>query len=388
MHSETTVRTVQSATLALLALTEAHRTPFYVYDLGILSDQCKDFQAAFPYPWFRLYFATMANDRTAVLETLARLGLGACVNSIPHLELALRSGFPTEKVQLSSTGVSKEDMKRLLSLDVRLNADSIKQAEQWRALGGESVGLRINAASLSNDRPKDRIGMSLDEVDATRSMARDQGLRISALHVYIGTNLPSHEQLLPTVERLFLLAERFENLECINIGGGIGVNYGHEGPDFDLKAYGNGIAKYHQRLSRMLGLNVSVIVEPGRKLTAECGKMITRVTDVKSLHGRRYVTVDASIAVFPRPFHHPDSPHHIWQLSTKKTTETFPWSEAVVVGRTTFSKDILGLAMLSDAVDVDDVLVFDDAGSYSQSMETRFLGQPTPESVVINEDDL
>ncbi len=369
----------------LRQLADIHATPFYVYDIRVLRQQCAEFRTAFPYLWFQLYFATMANDRGVILEQLASLGVGACVNSVAHLELALDSGFPPAKVQYSSTGLSQADMERLVSLGIHLNVDSLSQLEQWAALGGTTAGLRVNASSLSNERPKDRIGMSLSDLDTARSIARKRGLKVSCLHVYIGTNLQSHEQLVPTVARFFQVAEQFNEVECLNIGGGVGVNYRHSGPDFDLKAYGRAVSEYQKGLSRQLGRCVKVVVEPGRKLAAACGKMVARVTDVKLLNERRYVAVDTSVAVFPRPLIHPESSHQIWLLPEIQSQDHRSLSEAIVVGRTTFSGDILGTANLPERLEVDDVIIFDDAGSYSQSMETRFLGQPAPAIVVIDE---
>ena len=369
----------------LRLLANAHATPFYVYDMRVLRQQCAVFGAAFPHPWFRLYFATMANDRGVVLKQLASLGVGACVNSVAHLELALESGFPRAKVQFSSTGISQADMKRLLSLGIQVNVDSLQQLEQWATLGVVAAGLRVNAASLSSDRPKDRIGMSLSDLVTAQALSRERGLKITGLHVYIGTNLQSHEQLVPTVAHFFQVAEKFNEIEYLNIGGGVGVNYRHSGPYFDLSAYGVAVSAYQKHLSQQIGRSVQVIVEPGRKLTASCGKMVAKITDLKFLHNRRYVTVDASTSIFPRPLLHPETPHHIWMLPDAREHDRGPKSEAVVVGRTTFSRDIIGDTSLPENLKIGDVLVFDDAGSYSQSMESRFLGQPAPAIVVIDE---
>jgi diaminopimelate decarboxylase len=57
--------------------------------------------------------------------------------------------------------------------------------------------------------------------------------------------------------------------------------------------------------------------------------------------------------------------------------------KTLVVGRTTFSRDILGTALLSPDLRIGDLLALDDAGAYSQSMASRFLGQPEPYSVFV-----
>lgn len=304
------------------------------------------------------------------------MGVGACVNSVPHLELALESGFSPEAIQYSSTGLNRADMERVARSGIRINVDSIGQLRQWASLGGTEAGLRVNARSLSSDRPQDRIGMDLQDVGVARALASELSVKVRGLHIYIGTNIQSHEGLVPAMSRLFTLAEQFPHLRYLNIGGGVGVNYSHQGPEFDLLAYGRAVADCRERLRQNTGVEALVILEPGRRLTASCAKLLARVTDVKVLGGRRYVAVDASVAIFPRPFHHPDSPHRIWHLSAGMARGKHV--ETVVVGRTTFSGDILGPALLPEDLEVGDVLVFDDAGSYSQSMASRFLGQPPP----------
>ncbi len=97
--------------------------------------------------------------------------------------------------------------------------------------------------------------------------------------------------------------------------------------------------------------------------------------------GTNYLGVDASVAVFPRPFHHPDTPHRVRSLFSAGDE---PKSDFVVVGCTTFSRDILGVASLRASIEPGDLLVLDDAGAYCQSMTSRFLGQVEPSVHFLN----
>ncbi|HXM74572.1 MAG TPA: hypothetical protein VN904_04795, partial [Chthoniobacterales bacterium] len=120
-----------------------------------------------------------------------------------------------------------------------------------------------------------------------------------------------------------------------------------------------------------------------RSLVANCGTFVTRVTDVKTLRDKAYVGVDGSVAVFPRPFHHPDTPHRIRHLNGEDTRKANGCENAAVVGRTTFSRDILGTALLPRDLRPGDLLAVDDAGAYSYSMASRFLGQPEPHEIFL-----
>jgi diaminopimelate decarboxylase len=278
-------------------------------------------------------------------------------------------------------------MRVLQRLGIRANLDSLAQLEVWLELGATEAGIRINAASLGNHVSEDRIGIDVAEVAEALAITARFGSRLTGLHIYVGTNYQRHDQMLPTLESVFDLAASLKNLSYVNIGGGIGINYSHEGPRFDILAFGEGIVELAKTLGEKLERNVEVIFEPGRCMTAECGTFLTSVTDVKKLGERRFAGVDGSIAVFPRPFHHPESPHRIRRLNTElelprsleRRTKTF------VVGRTTFSRDILGVTSLPDDLSIGDFLAFDDAGAYSQSMASRFLGQPEPNVVFLDD---
>lgn len=355
-------------------------TPLYVYDLGRLRLRIEEIRSALGGAGARLYFATMANDRLPVLREISACGVGACVNSIPHLELAQAAGFPIELTQYTSTGVSGPDLARLRELGCRVNLDSPRQLETWLGLGGREAGIRINAASLTARGGGDRIGIEAGRLDEAVAVARRGGGRVVGLHVYVGTNFQSAEEMLPTLDAFFDLAAGVDSLAYLNIGGGIGVDYSHAGPGFDLDLFGEHLSELATRLRERIGREVEVVSEPGRALAASCASFLTSVTDVKELQGRWLAAVDASVAIFPRPLQHPESPHRIRLLPRREGKDR----AFAVVGRTTYSRDVLGTARLAAELEPGDLVCFDDAGAYCQSMASRFLGQPDPEELYLD----
>lgn len=356
-------------------------TPLYIYDLRVLTARVAEFRAALRGADVDLFFATMANDRSRVLKRLADMGVGACVNSLPHLQLALGAGFEAERVQFTSTGVTGDDMRVLQRMGIHANLDSAAQLETWLK-GARTAGLRINAASLGRGIKHDRIGVDAGELEAVQRAASQRGGRISGLHIYVGTNFLRPDEMLPTLGAFFDLAATVRDLQYVNIGGGIGINYDGKASSFDLTAFGTGLATYATRLREQVARPVRIIFEPGRGLSAGCGVFVTSVTDVKHLGDNRFASVDGSIAVFPRPFHHPESPHRVRCLTRTTECEGVP---TTVVGRTTFSRDILAHCELPERLQVGDALCFENAGAYSQSMASRFLGQPEPRTLFLGE---
>jgi diaminopimelate decarboxylase len=351
----------------------------YVYDLRALDERISELRAATAGARADLYFATMANDRPRVLATIAAAGVGACVNSREHLRLALRTGFAPERIQFTSTGMSGADMNAVRQRGIRVNLDSLTQLKAWLGIGAREAGVRVNAAALLGRRDGDRIGMEPEQVLAAVALAARTDGRVNGLHVYVGTNFQSHEPMIPMLGAFFDLAARLPHLEYVNIGGGVGVDYAHDGPGFNLAAFGGELASLAGDLRARVGHDVRLVFEPGRALVASSGVMVSAITDVKSLNARRFVTVDASVAIFPRPLLHPDTPHRIRSLSDDPDGDA-----ALVVGRTTYSRDILGSVRTRRELHIGELLVFDDAGAYCQSMASRFLGQADPAEVYLS----
>jgi diaminopimelate decarboxylase len=379
-----------TSTLAVAAIdpqwtdaAERYGTPLFYYSLPALRGQIARIRRAVSdYP-VRLLFATMANDRPKIQQTISGEGVGACVNSVRHLERALANGFPLNNIVFTSTGLPVADMAYLQSLGIPVNLDSPSQVRAWCSLRrGSEVGARINAASLvDSPAAADRIGMDLADFERSRQIAHDLGGRVNGVHVYAGTNFQSSREILPILRCIFELVRRHPDLDCLNLGGGIGVDYSHAKDDFDYETYGSTVCSLAQQTARERGRPLTVFFEPGRSLVASSAVFITRVTDVKMLRDMRFVVVDASVSLFPRPFHHPGSWHRVRVLDSPEpaTDATIP---SVIVGRTTFSKDILGNYDLPASLEVGSLLAFDDAGAYCESMTSRFLGQGEPACLI------
>src|SRR5712692_7823430 len=92
---------------------ELFGTPLFYYSLSTLRGQMARMRSVLSSYPVRLLFATMANDRAEILRAISAEGVGACINSIPHLERALAHGFPPSNIQFTSCGLPVADMTYL-----------------------------------------------------------------------------------------------------------------------------------------------------------------------------------------------------------------------------------------------------------------------------------
>lgn len=354
------------------------QTPAYIYDLGILKETSLNLKNIFEQNNIKVLFASMANDLPLILSTLESSGIGACVNSLRHLAACKNAGIHNRNIHFTSSGIPTEDMVTIAKENVIINLDSISQLETWiRVNPGVQAGLRINVASLSPSDlwPKDRLGIHAYEVLDLAKTTKIIDQCINGLHVYLGTNFLDEKIMLERISVLFDFAEKIKSIKYINLGGGIGINYTKLDRNFNILNYALGIKEIALQFFKKTGRKIDLYIEPGRAMVSSCGFYITTVTDIKNLDGERFIAVDGSIASFPRPFNNPETPHEVITLIDNDTT---PKNSAIVVGRTTFSKDILGKSDLPINIKAGDRLIFKDAGAYSFTMSSRFLGQIEP----------
>src|SRR5690242_8272479 len=94
----------------LLAIATREGTPLYVYDTDVVHDRAVRLAKVTSAADDELLFAVMANDQPQILRELAELGVGACVNSMRHLEFATNVGIPDWRIQFTSSGTPRGEL--------------------------------------------------------------------------------------------------------------------------------------------------------------------------------------------------------------------------------------------------------------------------------------
>lgn len=361
-------------------------TPCYIYDAQAIHANIDRFLSIL-YPYKSVHFATMANNNVTLLSMLSKAGLGVFVNSMKHMMLALKSNFSTKDIVYATTGISREDMRVLGDKGVRVHLDSLAQVEAYGSIHpGSDIGVRLNIAEMSPDytlaAPASRIGMTREEYPALLEAAARHRLRIVGVHVYLGTNIASVEGMISGSVLTLDMATAFPDLEYVDLGGGFPVD--DDGTtSFDYDEYARSITELFTRYSAARGKPIRLIIEPGRSLFGDTAVFCSRILDIKQRADRLFVSCDASISILPRPFFY-GSYHPVSVLG--KDNEPVCNTTVDIVGCTTYSRDYLARGLSLPKLEVGDVLVFHNAGSYCYSMMSQFLGLRWPAEVLIDKD--
>ncbi|MEU3711138.1 type III PLP-dependent enzyme [Streptomyces catenulae] len=288
-------------------------TPAYVYDLaavrhahGLLRDSLPESAG--------LFYSLKANPHPAVLRQLSALGCRAEVSSPGELTAALEAGFRAGDILYTGPGRRDADVGLAVARGVRhFSVDSPHALDQLDHVGRVrgvplSALLRINppeppaGVGLAMTGGPSQFGADLAWVLAEpRLFHGREHVATTGIHLYMGSNQHDGAKLLATFAYGLDIVAEVEarlgfRLATVDLGGGFGAPYAVEGdlPRFPaLRAELTSLLA--QRLPGSPADGRTVVFESGRYLTAGCGRLLTRVLDVKVSQGRRVVVLDAGV---------------------------------------------------------------------------------------------
>ena len=369
----------------------------YLYDLEALRRHSEDVVAALP-SGCELFYAIKANSDLPILQTLAPRVAGFEVSSGGELAWA-REHFPA--IPLIFSGPGKTDAELQMALDSNVEAIHVESPGELQRLSwlAEATGktapvlLRVNlplpglaATTLMMGGKPTPFGIAADQLPACFARLRKApALRLRGLHFHLLSHqldAAAHVELIAAyLEQVERWCETYGlDIDHVNVGGGIGVNYRQPQQQFDLAAFGAGLRRL---LNSRPGLP-RLRFELGRYITAACGYYAMQVLDLKHAFGRDYVVARGGTHHFRTPYAQGHShPFHVLPVEHWP----YPWprpelrdATVNVVGQLCTPKDLLAFDAPVQRVRVGDLLVFRYAGAYAWHISHHdFLRHPHPE---------
>ncbi|WP_344760632.1 bifunctional aspartate kinase/diaminopimelate decarboxylase [Luteimonas lutimaris] len=358
-------------------------TPVYVYHLPTVRDRARallDIDAI-----DRRYFAIKANPHPAILRTLAAEGFGLECVSLGELEhvFATLPDFDPARVLFTPSFAPRAEYEAAFALGVTVTLDNVEALRNWpETFRGRTLWLRIDLGRGDGHHAKvvtggaaSKFGLPLAAFDDFVAQARALDARISGIHAHLGSGISTPAHWREVYAELAGFADSVGTVETIDIGGGLPIPYKPESRAFDLAAWAAGLAEIKAAYPRF-----ALAVEPGRYMVAECGVLLTHVTQVVEKQGIRRVGLDAGMNALMRPTLY-DAYHGIHNLS-----RTGGEGEAAfdVVGPICESGDVFGAGrMLPAATAEGDVVLVADAGAYGFVMANRYNLRELPREDVL-----
>ena len=371
------------------------RTPFYYYNTELLRQTLRAINAeTCRHEGWNVHYAIKANANPKLLGIIREAGLGADCVSGGEIEACVRAGFPGSKIVFA--GVGKSDWEIDLGLDRDIfcfNVESIPELEVINELAQAKgkvarVAFRLNPnvgahthANITTGLAENKFGIAMRDMVPVIEHARQlKNVQVVGLHFHIGSQILDMGDFQALCNRINELQDELERhrimLEHINVGGGLGVDYGHPNrvPIPDFKAYFDTYAR-HLKLRPGQTLHF----ELGRAVVAQCGSLITRTLYIKKGAVKKFAIVDAGFTDLIRPALY-QAYHKIENISSDEPTEAYD-----VVGPICESTDVFAKQIDLNRSHRGDLLAIRSAGAYGEIMASQYNCRPLPQGYTSDE---
>lgn len=378
---------------ALETIATQYGTPCYVYSKAAISDNFLAYQTALAEKDHLICYAVKANSNIAVLQTLAELGAGFDIVSSGELERVLRAGGDPAKVVFSGVAKTADEMRRALEVGIHcFNVESEAELELLNATATAcnliaSVSLRVNPDVDAQTHPyistglkENKFGINIDLASQVYQRAAQMNhIKIVGVDCHIGSQLIDISPFVAALERLLILVDQLAelniHLQHIDIGGGLGVRYEKEQPP-TADDYMSAI------LPLLKGRSETLVLEPGRSITANAGVMLTQVQYLKSNGEKNFAIVDGAMNDMIRP-----ALYQAWMDIQPVSAGTADTHDYDVVGPVCETGDFLGKDR-SLAISAGDYLCLFSAGAYGFVMSSNYNSRTRAPELMVDGDQV
>ncbi len=373
--------------VALKNVADKYGTPAFIYSKATLERHANAYINSFKTMDGLVCFSVKALSNISILKTLKNSGCGFDIVSGGELHRALLAGADPKKIIFSGVGKSKDEMVAGIENNIlSFNIESDQELSRLSIVAAEMkkiapVAIRFNPnvdagvhEFTKTGRKSDKFGVSIEAAkDLIKKCSQISSINLVGLTCHIGSQIMElkgfEDAAKQALELLFELDKLKINLDFIDMGGGLGVNYVGEETiqPFEL------IESYEKIFA---GRNERLILEPGRSISANAGIMLTRVEYKKN----NFLIADAAMNDLLRPALY-QAHHDVWPVSKTIKSE----SNVNLVGPICETGDFLAKNIDIEASE-GDLLAVRTVGAYGFVMSSNYNSRPRAPEIMVDKD--
>jgi diaminopimelate decarboxylase len=367
-------------------------TPFYYYDLDVLHATCQKVLEESAKTGFKVHYAVKANPNPRILNIISSFGFGADCVSFNEIERAISSGFKPSETVFAGVGKTDKDIEAALKADILcFNCESIPEMEVINSIAEKqnkaaTIALRINPyieahthKYITTGVAESKFGINTWELkEVLARLISLKNISLKGIHFHIGSQITKMSVFKSLCSRINELQEWFSsqniNLEIINVGGGLGIDYVN--PDKSAR-----FEEYFSLIKEFVKLRTGqyIHVEPGRSIVGQCGSLISKVLFIKKGSNTTFAIIDAGMTDLIRPALYQAS-HKIENLTSNGKADRYD-----VVGPVCESADTFAKYIELPETRRGDIIAIRSAGAYGEAMASRYNLRDLPRAVFSDE---
>jgi len=354
----------------LLSVLGAHPSAF-VYDLESVNNAARALRGM--QSLGRVHYSMKANSSPRILKAIRAQGVDFECVSRGEVERALQL-FPDldpRRILFTPNFAPRDEYVWAFERDVRVTVDNLYVLTAWEdVFRNREIFARIDTGvgrghhhHVRTAGAHSKFGVPVAELKQFSRHARHNGVKIVGLQAHVGSGIFDVTNWEHTARQLTDIAQHFQDVTVIDVGGGLGVPERTDQAGVDLRKLDTlltAVRAEHPQLEFW--------IEPGRYLVSAAGVLLARVTQLKSKGEVRYVGVTTGMNSLIRPALY-GAYHEIVNLTRADDSAT----ELVnVVGPICESADVLGHDRLLPPTREGDVLLIANAGAYGHAMSSHY----------------
>ncbi len=415
-------------------LAKQYDTPLFVISAPrIRQNIARLLEAKKHHPKLKLCYASKANNTLGVLRVVREAGIDIEVNSGGELFRALRAGFKPEQIEMNGISKTEQEIAEAIEAGIySINLDSpfeLELVEQVAARLNQraNVTVRLVAgvgtrshAGLQTALYTSKFGISPSHAREVmlRALRNPDHINLVGIHIHVGSQTPDPEPYAEAFTTmwehlLWLHKETGHELQHINIGGGIPVNYLRDRAHAEEisadernmlgailtsdEAIGAAVQAV-RKAARIAGAghllkNLEIVMEPGRAVIGDAVTILTTVRNIKSRPetGENWVLTDAGYnlmlsMVMYHWYYHAVNASRASEPSDARYRMAGPLCDG---GDVYF--DLHGDGHLPDCrllpgnAQVGEIIAMLNTGAYTMSQMTAYNGRPFPAAILVDD---
>lgn len=374
----------------LLSIAEKYGTPTYVYDINTIKQRCLQLLAAFPDLPVHWLYAIKANDNPHILRVISELGFGFDTVSLEEVLLSKKIGQPGDKIFYTENNMTDSEMFAAIAQGVVLNIGSYSRLESFCRSGlGSECTIRVNPqigdghhAKVDTGNRDSKFGIRLDLIPQSVKMAAEHNVRITGIHIHIGSGIQKPENLTAAMKVLLSIGRQLPDLMHINFGGGFPIPYRPNDKQFSIEEFASDASDLlREEVDRREG-NIRFYFEPGRWIVAPAGLLLTSVNTVKDQGRVKFIGTDTGFNHLLRPALY-DAYHNVINVTGLDRNEREIYT---IAGNICETGDILAEDRSLPETNIGDLLAICDSGAYGMTMASHYNRRTFPAEVIIQTD--
>ena len=416
-------------------LVQQFDTPLFVISAPRIRENiARLLEAKKHHPKLKLCYASKANNVLGVLRVVQAAGIDIEVNSGGELFRALKAGFRPDQIEMNGISKTEQEIAEAIEAGIySINLDSPYELELVEKVATRlnkraNVTVRLVAgvgtrshAGLQTALYTSKFGISPSQAREVmlRALRNPDHINLVGIHIHVGSQTPDPEPYAEAFATMWeqvvwLHKETGHQLQHINIGGGIPVNYLRDRSqaeeitenernmlgailtsDEAIGAAINIVRESARNAGAEHLLNdIKIVMEPGRSVIADAVTILTTVRNIKSRPETKenWVLTDAgynlmlSMVMYHWYYHAVNA-----SRADEPQDSSYRMAGPLCDGGDVYF-DLHGDGHLPDCrllpknMHVGEVIAMLNTGAYTMSQMTAYNGRPFPAAVLVDDD--